>query len=69
MIAILLRVALLALGAGAVEIGIVPALATGSLIDWALVLVVGLPLIIAGSAGFMGPLFGGPVSEEDSHRA
>ena len=69
MSAILLRIALLALGAGAIEIGIVPALATGSLIDWALVLVVGVPFIIAGSAGFMVPLLGGPTDKEGTRRA
>lgn len=69
MIAILFRVAMLAVGAGAVEIGIVPAIATGSLIDWALVLVVGAPLIIAGSAGFIGPLLGGPVEKKGKRSA
>jgi len=67
--AMLLRIALLTVGAGAIEIGIVPALATGSLIDWALVLVIGVPLLIAGSAGFMGPLLGGPSRKDGKHRA
>ena len=67
--AILLRIALLTLGAGAIEIGIVPALATGSLVDWALVLVIGVPLLVAGTAGFMGPLLGGPTRKDGKHGA
>lgn len=59
MMAILLRIALMTLGAGAIEIGIVPALVSGSLVDLALVLLVGLPLLIAGSIGFVRPLFKG----------
>ncbi len=58
MIAILFRVALLTVGLAAVELGLVPALAAGSVGGWGLVLVVGLPLIVAGSAGFIGPLLG-----------
>ena len=60
MAAVLFRLGLLALGMGAVEIGLGDALVRGSLAGWALVLLVGLPLIIAGSAGFMAPLLGGP---------
>lgn len=56
MIAILFRLALLTVGLAAVELGLVPALATGSVGGWGLVLIVGLPLIVAGSASFMGPL-------------
>lgn len=56
MAAILFRVALLASGLGAVEIGLSGALVMGSLAGWILVLLVGLPLIVAGSAGFMVPL-------------
>lgn len=60
MVAILVRLALLAAGLGTVEIGLDGALVERSVWGWALVLVVGLPLIVAGSAGFMGPLLGGP---------
>ena len=60
MAAVLFRVLLLAGGMGMVEIGLGPAVAEGSLAGWALVLLVGLPLIVVGSAGFMGPLLGGP---------
>lgn len=60
MVAILFRLALLAFGMGAIEIGIGEALVKGSLLGWGLVVIVGLPLIIAGSAGFIGPLLGGP---------
>lgn len=56
---VLLRLILLAAGLGAVEIGLGSALVNGSLASWALVLLVGLPLIVAGSAGFMTPLLGG----------
>lgn len=59
MVTVLFRLGLLALGLGAVEIGIGDAAVEGS--PWGLVgLFVGLALIVAGSAGFMVPLFGGP---------
>lgn len=61
--AVLLRTSLLAAGMAAIEIGIGPALAQGSLASWLLVVLVGVPLIVAGSAGFMGPLLGGPSSK------
>ena len=56
MAAVLLRVALLAAGLGTTEIGLGSGLFEGPLTGWALVLVVGLPLIVAGTAGFMVPL-------------
>ncbi|MEO6579461.1 MAG: hypothetical protein ABIO99_11265 [Candidatus Limnocylindria bacterium] len=56
--AVLFRLALLAAGLGATEIGLGSALVDGSLAAWALV-VVGLVLIVAGSAGFMATLFAG----------
>ena len=59
MASILFRVALLTAGMAAVEIGLGGALVEGSLAGWVLVLVVGIPLIIAGSAGFIAPLLGG----------
>ena len=59
MAAILFRLALLTAGMAAVEIGLGSALVEGSVAGWVLVLVVGLPLIIAGSAGFIAPLLGG----------
>ena len=58
MAAILFRLALLAGGMAAVEIGLGGGLVEGSLAGWGLVLLVGLPLIVAGSAGFMAPLLG-----------
>ena len=58
MAAVLFRLALLTAGLGLVEIGLGGALASGSLVDWSLVLLVGLPLIVAGSAGFMAPVVG-----------
>ena len=58
MAAILFRVALVAIGMAAVEIGIGDAIA-GSLLGWAAVVLIGLPLIVAGSAWFMVPLLGG----------
>lgn len=60
MAAVVFRLALLAAGMGAVEIGLGDALVRGSLLGWVLVFLVGLPLIVAGSAGFMAPLLGGP---------
>lgn len=59
MAAVLFRVVLLAAGMAAVEIGLGDALAKGSVGSWALVLLIGLPMIVAGSAGFMAPLLGG----------
>lgn len=58
--AIVLQLALLAVGLGAVEIGIGEALVKGSALGWGLVVLVGLPGIVAGSAGFIAPLLGGP---------
>ena len=60
MAAVLFRVGLLTLGMGVVEIGLGDALVRGSVLGWALVLLVGLPLLLAGSAGFIGPLLGCP---------
>ncbi len=59
MAAVIFRLTLLVAGMGALEIGLGDALIKGSLASWALVLLVGLPLIVAGSAGFMAPLLGG----------
>ena len=63
MAAVLFRLGLLALGMGAVEIGLGDALVRGSAAGWALVLLVGLPLIVAGAAGFMAPLLGGSTTK------
>jgi len=60
MAAVLFRLALLAVGLGSVEIGIGSALVESSLAGWALVLLIGLPFIVAGSSGLMAPLLGGP---------
>lgn len=57
--AMLFRVLLLTVGLAAVEIGLGGALVEGSLSAWGLVLLIGLPMIVAGSAGFMVPLFEG----------
>ena len=59
MIAVMFRLSLLAAGMAAVEIGLGDALVDGSVSGWALVLLIGLPMIVAGSAGFMAPLLGG----------
>lgn len=59
MAAILFRLGLLTGGMAALEIGLGNALAEGSVAAWALVLLVGLPLLVAGSAGFIVPLLGG----------
>lgn len=61
MAAVLFRLALLVAGMAAVEIGLSDAMVNGSLLGWALTLLIGLPLIVAGSAGFMAPLLGGPI--------
>lgn len=58
MAAMLFRLILLASGLGLTEIGLGDALAVGSLTSWAVV-IIGLALIVAGSAGFMVSLLGG----------
>ena len=55
---LLFRIVLLAVGLGAVEIGLVGAVGSGAPLGWLAVLI-GLLLIVAGSAGFMVPLLGG----------
>ena len=69
MVAILFRLGLLATGMAAVEIGLGGALVDGSLAGWALVMLIGLPLIVAGSAGFMVPLLGGATQKGTSNDA
>jgi hypothetical protein len=59
MVAVVFRLLLLASGMAAVEVGLSGGLVEGSIAGWALVLLIGPPLIVAGSAGFMAPLFGG----------
>lgn len=68
MTAILVRLALVSGGMAAIEIGLGSALVGGSIAGWALVLLVGLPMLVAGSAGFMVPLLGG-ASERGSNDA
>ncbi len=53
---IIFRLVLLALGLGLTEIGLSSAIG-GSIVGWGLVIFVGLPLVLAGSAWFMLPLF------------
>jgi len=69
MVAVLFRLILLAVGLGVVEMGLGGTLVEGSLAGWALVLLVGLPLVVAGSAGFMVPLLGGPQTKGGSFDA
>jgi hypothetical protein len=57
--AMLFRVLLLTVGLAAVEIGLGSALVEGALAAWGLVFLIGLPMIVVGSAGFIVPLFGG----------
>lgn len=68
MIPVLVRIGLLTFGFAAVELGLPPALAMGSAGDWALT-VLGLVLIVAGSAGVIGPLLSGAVRKGDSPHA
>ena len=65
---IIVRLALLSGGMAAVEIGLGSALVAGSIVGWALVLLIGFPMLIGGSAGFMVPLLGG-VSERGPNDA
>ncbi len=66
---VLLRLMLLTLGLAAAEIGLGAALAQASPGGWALVLVAGIPLVVAGSAGFMAPILGGRSAKGASHDA
>lgn len=68
MVALLVRIGLLTFGFAAMELGLPPALSTGSPGDWALT-ALGLVLLVAGSAGFIGPLLGGAVRKGDSSDA
>jgi hypothetical protein len=68
MLPILLRIGLLTLGLAAVELGLPPALAVGGASDW-LVSIVGMLLLIAGSAGFIGPLLGWAARKGDTSDA
>ena len=68
MIALMLRIGLLTIGFAAVELGLPPALVDSSVGDWALT-ALGLLLIVAGTAGFIGPLLGGAVRKGDSDHA
>lgn len=68
MIPVLFRIGLLVFGFAAVELGLPPALSAGSAGDWALT-ALGLVLIVAGSAGFIGPLLGGAIRKGDSNHA
>lgn len=56
--AVLFRLVLLATGLGVTEIGLARGLVVGSPQDWMLVLI-GLALTVAGSAGFMVTILGG----------
>ncbi len=52
---LLFRVALLTAGLGLAEIGLGEAASRGSVAGWALLLLVGLPLILGGTVGLIGP--------------
>ena len=60
MAAALFRLGLLTIGMAAVELGLGEALVKSSIIGWGLVFLLGAPFIVAGSAGFIAPLLGGP---------
>jgi hypothetical protein len=66
--AILIRLAVLALGMGLIEIGLSDAVAQGSLAGGGLALLVGVPLVLAGTAGFVGPLIGAARNKGDADR-
>jgi hypothetical protein len=59
---------LLALGMGLIEIGLTDALGRGSLAGWGLVFVGGFPLVLAGTADFIGPLVGASRHRGDKGR-
>lgn len=66
--ALLCRLGLLVAGMGLIEIGLGDAVRRGSLAAWGIIVLVGLPLVIAGTAGFIGPLFGGGRDKGDAER-
>ena len=66
MAAVMFRLLLLTAGLATAEIGVGNVSVDGSAASWVLILLVGLPLIVAGSAGFMVPLLGGPRQNGDS---
>lgn len=55
---VLFRIVLLAVGLGAIEIGLVAGVGSGTPSGW-LAAAIGLVLLVAGSAGFMVPLLDG----------
>jgi hypothetical protein len=57
MAAIVFRLALLAAGLGLTEIGLANAIQAKSLADW-LIIGMGMVMLVAGSASFMGTLLG-----------
>ena len=57
MLPVLFRLALLTLGMGIVEIELGDAAGIGSPVAWAIIVLVGLPLIAWGGAGVFGTLF------------
>lgn len=59
MAALLVRVAILASGLGVTEAGLLSALRSGDASGWAISLLVGVPLLIAGTAGIIHPLLRG----------
>ena len=62
MVLLLFRLLLLAIGMGFVESGLLDGLARGSALAW-LMVGAGFVLVLAGSAGLIGPLLGGPREE------
>ena len=65
---LVVRLGLLVLGMGLIEIGLGDAVGRGSLLAWALIVLVGLPLVLAGTAGFIGPLFASGRDKGDAER-
>lgn len=58
MAGIVLRLLLLAGGLGVTEIALTGLFSRAELTDWLLLLLVGLPLLVAGTRGFLGPMLG-----------
>lgn len=58
MIGLLLRLGLLTVGLGATEIALTGVFSRGGIGDWGLLLLVGLPLLIIGTLGFLIPILG-----------
>lgn len=55
---LVVRLILLTIGLGVTEIALTGVFNPGGLADWLLLLIVGLPLLVGGTLGFLAPILG-----------